>query len=110
MTKFTEQDLVNIFAKVSQDLGENIEKYSEDIEMGIGMAGESFGLPEGECLIECLQGFSSYDEGIKILTNISDMWKQMANSSGNDHTSVKATIAVIDRVVDHFKDNLNIRN
>lgn len=105
MARFTERDLSRIFNEAGRELGLEIGRYKEDIEMGIGMAGEAYGLPVGGSLIECLQGFKSDEEAARVLTDIGDAIKRENETCRPDASdpSVDAAIVVLNKIARHFK-------
>lgn len=97
MIQFSENDLMNIFNDVATDLQIDVNDLAfEDIVMGIGMAGETFGLAVGGDLVECIQNSDTAEDAIKALEGIATVY-----GSGSDvEIQTKATIH---KIIEHLK-------
>lgn len=104
MINFEQKDLAKIFNDVGNEMGINISDYAEDIEMGIGMMGERFNLPESGGLVECVQGFASFDDAENKLTSVANEFAKMGASLPADgKTLTDAAVSTINKIISHIK-------
>ena len=97
MIQFDENDLINIFNDVAADLQINVQDLKlQDIMMGIGMAGEAFGLAEGGDLVESIQNSDTPQDAINALKGIASVF-----GSGSD--AVVQTVATINKLIAHLE-------